>query len=123
MEPATLRVGFFGKNAAMLAAQDQGVFAAENLSVTYLQIQSSEQAFTDLRDGKYDIILASIDNVVNFRLNPHNALGAAQQVQAFMSVDYASNLSLAGRLGINSVEDLRGKKVAVDAPASGFAYV
>jgi ABC-type nitrate/sulfonate/bicarbonate transport system substrate-binding protein len=123
MEPATLNVGFFGKNAAMLAAQNQGFFAAQNLTVNYLQIQSSEQAFTDLRDGKYDIVLASIDNVVNFRLNPHNALGAAQPVQAFMSVDYASNLTLAGKLGVTSVEDLRGKKVAVDAPASGFAYV
>jgi ABC-type nitrate/sulfonate/bicarbonate transport system substrate-binding protein len=123
MEPATLRVGFFGKNAAMLAAQDHGFFAAQNLSVTYLQIQSSEQAFTDLRDGKYDIIVASIDNVVNYRLNPHNALGAIQPVQAFMSVDYASNLTVGGKLGITSVADLRGKKVAVDAPASGFAYV
>jgi ABC-type nitrate/sulfonate/bicarbonate transport system substrate-binding protein len=123
MDPATLNVGFFGKNAAMLAAQNQGFFAAQNLTVNYLQIQSSEQAFTDLRDGRYDIALASIDNVVNFRLNPSNALGAVQPVQAFMSVDYASNLTLAGRSGITAVEDLRGKKVAVDAPASGFAYV
>ncbi|MFL5458595.1 MAG: ABC transporter substrate-binding protein [Myxococcales bacterium] len=123
MKPATLRVGFFGKNAAMLAAQDQGFFAAQNLSVTYLQIQSSEQAFADLRDGKYDIILASIDNVVNYRLNPHNALGTIQPVQAFLSVDYGSNLTVVGKLGITSVGDLRGKKVAVDAPASGFAYV
>src|SRR3954470_1291726 len=123
MASATLRVGFFGKNAAMLAAQDQGFFATQNLSVTYLQIQSSEQAFADLRDGKYDIILASIDNVVNYRLNPHNALGTIQPVQAFMSVDYGSNLTLVGKLGITSVGDLRGKKVAVDAPASGFAYV
>lgn len=122
MDPATLNLGFFGKNAAMLAAQQQGFFAAQDLTVNDLQIQSSEQAFKDLRDGKYDIVLASIDNVVNFRLNPHNALGAVQPVQAFMSVDYASNLTLAGKLGIAAVEDLRGKKVAVDAPASGFAY-
>src|SRR6266851_4340726 len=55
MDPATLKVGFFGKSIAMLAAQAKGFFAAENLSVTYLQIASSEQAFKDLRDGKYDI--------------------------------------------------------------------
>jgi ABC-type nitrate/sulfonate/bicarbonate transport system substrate-binding protein len=123
MAPATLKVGFFGKNIAMLAAQAKGFFAAENLSVTYLQIASSEQAFKDLRDGNYDIILSSVDNVVNYRLNPNNALGAIQPVQAFMSVDYANNLTAAGKLGINTVEDLRGKKVAVDAPASGFAYI
>ena len=43
MDPAKLNVGFFGKNAAMLAAQQQGFFAAQNLTVNYLQIQSSEQ--------------------------------------------------------------------------------
>lgn len=124
MDPASLKVGFFGKNIAMLAAQDKGFYAAENLTVTYLQIASSEQAFADLRDGKYDIILSSVDNVVNYRLNPNNALGGGVlPVQAFMSVDYSNNLTAAGRLGINAVEDLRGRTVAVDAPASGFAYV
>ncbi len=123
MTAATLKVGFFGKNIAMLAALDKGFYAAENLSVQYLQIQSSEQAFRDLRDGKYDIILSSVDNVINYRSNPHNALGAIQPVQAFMSVDYSNNLTAAGKLGITAVEQLKGKTVAVDAPASGFAYV
>jgi ABC-type nitrate/sulfonate/bicarbonate transport system substrate-binding protein len=123
MDPATLKVGFFGKNIAMIAAQDQGFFAAMNLTVQYLQIASSEQAFTDLKNGAYDIILTSVDNVVNYRLNPHNALGATLPVQAFMGIDYSNNLTAAGRLGIEAIEDLRGKVVAVDAPASGFAYV
>jgi ABC-type nitrate/sulfonate/bicarbonate transport system substrate-binding protein len=107
----------------MLAGNDKGFFAAQNLSVTFLQIASSEQAFRDLRDGKYDIILSSVDNVINYRSNPHNALGAIQPVQAFMSVDYSNNLTAAGATGINAVEDLKGKRIAVDAPASGFAYV
>lgn len=123
MTPATLNVGFFGKNIMMLAAADKGFFAAQNLTVNFLQIASSEQAFTDLRDGRYDIILSSIDNVVNYRLNPHNFLGATQPVQAFMAVDYSNHLTLTGRVGIPTVEDLRGKTVAVDAVASGFAYV
>jgi ABC-type nitrate/sulfonate/bicarbonate transport system substrate-binding protein len=123
LEPATLKVGFFGKNIAMIAAQDQGFFAAMNLTVQYLQIASSEQAFTDLKNGAYDIILTSVDNVVNYRLNPHNALGTTLPVQAFMGVDYSNNLTAAGRLGIGVIEDLRGKVAAVDAPASGFAYV
>lgn len=124
MSAATLKVGFFGRNVAMQAALNRGFYAAENLSVQYLQIQSSEQAFKDLRDGKYDIILSSVDNVINYRLNPHNALGGGTlPVQAFMAVDYSNNLTAATRKGLATLEDLRGKKVAVDAPASGFAYV
>ena len=121
--PATLNVGFFGRTLPMLAAQAKGFFAAEGLTVNFLQIASSTQAFTALRDGSYDVALTSVDNVVNYRLNAGNSLGSVLDVKAFFSVDYSNWLTLAGRSGITRVEDFRGKVLAVDAPASGFAYV
>jgi ABC-type nitrate/sulfonate/bicarbonate transport system substrate-binding protein len=121
--PATLKVGYFGKTLPMIAAQAKGFFAAEGLTVNYLQITSSTQAFAALQTGSYDIALTSVDNVVNYRLNAGNPLGAAIDVNAFFSVDYSNWLMLAGRSGITRVEDFRGKTLAVDAPTSGFAYV
>jgi ABC-type nitrate/sulfonate/bicarbonate transport system substrate-binding protein len=121
--PATLNVGFFGRTLPMLAAQAQGFFAAEGLTVNFLQIASSTQAFADLRDGRYDVALTSVDNVVNYRLNAGNALGAVLDVKAFFGVDYSNWLTLAGRTGFASASDLRGRTLAVDAPASGFAFV
>jgi ABC-type nitrate/sulfonate/bicarbonate transport system substrate-binding protein len=64
-----------------------------------------------------------VDNVVNYRLNAGNPLGATLDVKAFFGVDYSNCLTLAGRTGITRVEDLRGGTLAVDAPTSGFAYV
>jgi len=121
--PATLHVGFFGRTLPMIAAQAKGFFAAEGLTVNFLQIASSTQAFADLRDGRYDLALTSVDNVVNYRLNAGNPLGATLDVKGFFGVDYSNWLTLAGRTGIGSPADFRGKTLAVDAPASGFAYV
>src|SRR5205823_6496330 len=78
--PATINLGFFGRNIPMLAAQKVGFYAAENLTVQEFQIANSVQGFRDLRDNRFQFILTSIDNVVNFRVNPHNALGAIQAV-------------------------------------------
>ena len=122
-EPATLRVGVFARSLPMLVAQAKGFFARENLSVSFLQVQSSTQQFQFLRDGQYDIVQTAADNVVNYRINDSNPVGARLDVQMFMGQDLGTGLSVVARPGINSVEDLRGKLLSVDAPDSGFAYV
>lgn len=76
MTPATVRVGVFTKTLALLAAQSKGFFAQQNLTVEYLQVTSSPQQFQALRDGEYDLVLTSPDNVANYRLNDNNPLGA-----------------------------------------------
>jgi ABC-type nitrate/sulfonate/bicarbonate transport system substrate-binding protein len=121
--PAALRLGFFTRSLATLAAQAEGFDAAEGVAVEEFPVSGSRQAFQFLRDGLYDIVLASADNPVNFRLNPHNATGAALDVRMFMGADYGMNLTLVAQPGLTRVEDLRGKALAVDAPDSGFAFV
>jgi ABC-type nitrate/sulfonate/bicarbonate transport system substrate-binding protein len=121
--PATLRVGVFSRSLPMLAAQSKGFFARENLTVSFLQVQSSTQQFTFLRDGQYDIVQTALDNVVNYRLNNSNPLGPRFDAQMFMGMDLGTGLSVVARPGIYTVEDLRGKVLSVDAPDSGFAYV
>ena len=120
---AALRLGLFTRSLATLAAQAEGFYAAEGVAVEEFAVSGSRQAFEFLRDGLYDIVLASVDNPVNFRLNPHNAAGAALDVRMFMGADYGMNLTLVAQPGMTRVEDLRGKTLAVDAPDSGFAFV
>ena len=120
--PVTLRLGFFTRSLATLAAQTNGFYAEEGLAVAEFPVSGSRQAFQFLREGLYDIVLASADNPVNFRLNPHNALGAPLDVRVFMGGDYGMSLTLVAQPGITRVEDLRGKTLAVDAPDSGFAF-
>jgi ABC-type nitrate/sulfonate/bicarbonate transport system substrate-binding protein len=121
--PRSVRLGLFTRTLALLAGQSKGFFAQHNLTVDFLQAQSSPQQFQYLRDGLYDVIMTSPDNVANFRLNPNNALGAALDVKMFVGSDYGANLALAAQPGITAIADLRGRALGVDAPTSGFAYV
>lgn len=121
--PATIRMGIFARSLPMLAASAKGFYAKYNLDVQYLQVTSSTQQFQYLRDDQYDVIQTSPDNVANYRLNTSNPLGATIDQQMFVGFDSGQYLVLAARPGITSPADLRGKKLAVDALTSGFAYV
>ncbi len=121
--PATLTIGVFNRPLPALAAEAYGFFAEQNLTVNYQQVTSSTQQFQYLRDGLYDMIHSATDNWPNYRLNPNNAAGGTLNIQGVMGIDNSQNLALVVRPEITSLEDLRGKRLAVDAPDSGFAYV
>jgi ABC-type nitrate/sulfonate/bicarbonate transport system substrate-binding protein len=119
----TVRIGVFFKSVVQLAAQAKGFYTAQNLVVRELQVASSTQQFASLRDGAYDAVFSSPDNVVNYRLNDHNPLGARVAAQAIFGMDHGQGLGLYTRVGLTSYEDLRGRTLAVDALTSGYAYV
>lgn len=118
-----VRVGVFYRSLPMVVADELGLAEERGLSIRYEQVSSSTQQFQALHGGLYDCVQTSPDNVANYRLNRSSALGEAFDVQAFMGLDYGMNLRLMARPGISAVEELRGGVVAVDAAASGFAYV
>lgn len=120
---ATVRIGVFNRTLPALAGAAQGFFAEQNLTVQYLQVSSSSQQFTALRNGEYDLIHSATDNWANYRLNPSNATGSTFDVQGVIGIDYAQNLALVGKRQITRLEDLRGKTLGVDVANSGFAYV
>lgn len=121
--PDVVRVGAFGSSLISLAAQAKGFYARHNLSVQNFRVASSTQQFQFLRDSQYDVINTAADNCVNYRINDNNPLGARMDVQMFAGLDHIAGLRLVARPGINTVEDLRGKTLSVDAPESGFAFV
>jgi ABC-type nitrate/sulfonate/bicarbonate transport system substrate-binding protein len=118
-----IRMGVFYRSLPMMVAEERGFYEQNGMTIDYQRVTSSIQHFEFLRDGHYDMVHSSPDNVANYRLNAENPVGGRIDVTAFMGMDHGMNLVVTARPGITSVADLRGKTLAVDAPASGFAYV
>lgn len=118
-----LRLGCFYRSLPMEVAARHGHYERHGLEVTHDQVTSSTQQFTSLRDGDYDVVQTSPDNVANYRYNDGNPIGERVDARGFVGMDYGMLLVLVARPGIERVEDLRGRTVSVDAPESGFAYV
>ena len=121
--PTTVHVGYFSTSLPLMAAQAKGYFADEGIAISTFQVRSSVQMFQRVRDGLMDVAFSSPDNPVNYSLNPHNAVGQLLDVTMILGTDLGLQLSVVARSGFSSVESLRGKKIGVDAPDSGFAYV
>ena len=123
MDPALVRIGDFSKSPVIAMGRAHGFFDAENVTITEEQTPSSPVIFQRLRDGQWDVILTQIDNVFNYRYNQSNPLGGTFEPVAFLGTDNGNGASLIARPEFTSVEQLRGKTVAVDSKNSGFAFV
>lgn len=119
----TVDLGIFGPSIVSEIAQRQQLYADAGLAVTEHPVASSPAQFASLRDGEYHLVLTGPDNVATYRLNDENPLGGRLDVRIVAGIDAGMGLSLVARPDVDSVADLRGRKVAVDVPASGFALV
>lgn len=112
-----------GANWPLWVAEDQGFFAAEGIAVNVTPTPSSLFQLTNLIDGKFDIALTAMDNLVAYREGQGEAPGkVGPDLVAVMGGDQGF-LKLVAAPGIGSVADLRGKTVSVDAKTSGYAAV
>ena len=86
-----------------------------------MPVASSPGQFRSLLDGAIDAALTSPDNVLAYRFSPRNPLGTLLDARIVGGVDRGMGLALYGRPGLTSAEQLRGARVGVDVPTSGFA--
>jgi ABC-type nitrate/sulfonate/bicarbonate transport system substrate-binding protein len=114
-QPATLRVmGFSGSaNWPIFVAQDTGLFAARGLKVDLMAAPNSTTQIALLRSGEIDIALTAIDNIVPY----------PDQLFAFLGMNDGGRISLIAAPGIKRVAELKDRALAVDAVASGYAFV
>jgi ABC-type nitrate/sulfonate/bicarbonate transport system substrate-binding protein len=119
----TLRLGIFSANVVADWAQERGVFAEHGLAVEQVPVASSPAQFASLTAGEYDAVLTSPDNVATYVLNEANPLGRRLDLQILRAVDRGGRLSLVGAPAIGSIDQLAGRRFAVDVPTSGFAFV
>lgn len=104
-------------------AQRQGFFAKHGIAVEITHTPNSVFLMQNLIEGKFDITVTAMDNLVAYQEGQGEAAyeGVCDLV-AFMGVD-DSFQSLMAAPEIRSVADLRGKKIAVDALTTGYAFI
>jgi len=114
-QPATLRVmGFAGSaNLPIFIAQEKGLFAARGLKVDLAPAPNSTTQIAVLRNGQIDIALTAMDNIVPY----------PDELFAFLGMNDGGRISLVAVPGIKRVGELRDRALAVDAIASGYAFV
>ena len=116
-----LVVGAFSPSVLLSIARRTGRLAEAGLEVGEVPVASSPGQFRSLALGELDAALTSPDNVLAYRFSPTNPLGELLDARIVGGVDRGLGLALYGRPGLSGPEALRGGRVGVDVPTSGFA--
>lgn len=104
-------------------AQRQGFFAKHGIEVNITHTPNSVFLMKNLIEGKFDITVTAMDNLVAYQEGQGEAEYAGTcDLVAFMGVD-DSFQSLMASPDIKTVADLRGRKIAVDALTTGYAFI
>lgn len=117
-----IRIGTFGKDAALLAAESRGFLKAENIRVETEVVTDSPTLLRGLIGGRFGLILNNADNVIAWA-EGQGADPATNDFVIFLGGHQGLRQKLVVASSVNSFDDLRGKVLAVDAPTTGFAIV
>lgn len=110
----TLKQIIFVPPAICVAAQAIGALERRGLTVTTINTRSSIQQRDGLIDGSYDVAVTAMDNVISWTRDarvPFKIIG---------QVERSTRLFIYSRPKFSSLADLRGARLAVDAPDSGL---
>ena len=110
-----LRVNIFNtsSNLPLFAAVAKGYFAQRGLTIEIQNTPNSDEQRAGLAAGKFDIAYAAVDNAVAM-------IEAGNDVVIVSGGDAGMNDFMV-RNEIASMQDLRGKLLAVDAPNTAYA--
>ncbi|ESR26156.1 ABC transporter substrate-binding protein [Lutibaculum baratangense] len=110
-------------NLPTFAAIEEGYFAAEGLNVTVETTPSSVYQAEKFAAGEFDVAFTAFDNVVAYT----EGQGAVKLAEdpGFKVIMGATQLELAFVVApdVKSYTDLKGRSIALDALATGFAFV
>ena len=111
-----LRVNIFNtsSNLPLLAALANGYFEKRGLSIEVQNTPNSDAQRAGLAEGRFEIAHAAVDNAVAM------VESAGQDVVIVCGGDAGMNDFMV-RAEINTMADLRGKLLAVDAPNTSYA--
>jgi NitT/TauT family transport system substrate-binding protein len=113
-----LRVNVFpgSQNLPIFIGLERGIFAKYGLKVELQNTPNSQEQRAGLAEGKFDIAHAAVDNAVAM------VETAGRDTIIVMGGDASMNEFMV-RPEINSIADIKGKVVAVDAPNTAYALV
>jgi len=121
-KPVNLIVFPGGFNWPVWVAQEKGLFAKNGIDVRITPTPSSVFQLTNLIDGKFDIAMTAIDNLIAYREGQGEVPKPGPDLFAFMGGDNGF-LRLVTVPEVKSFADLRGKTLSVDALTTGYAFV
>jgi ABC-type nitrate/sulfonate/bicarbonate transport system substrate-binding protein len=122
--PKTVNLIVFpgGFNWPIWVAQEKGLFAKNGIDVKITPTPSSVYQLTNLIDGKFDIAMTAVDNLIAYREGQGEEPVLGPDLIAFMGCDNGF-LRLEAVPEIKNINDLKGKTVSVDARTTGYAFV
>lgn len=112
-----------GFNWPIWSAQQQGFFAANGLEVHLTPTPGSEYQLKSLIEGKFDVAMTAIDNVVAYDEGQGEAaVSVKPDLVVVMGCDNGF-LRLVTIPEVTSYAALKGKTLTVDARTTGYAFV
>jgi len=112
-----------GFNWGLYVGRDKGFFAEHGIAVEVQGTPNSVTQMTDFSQGKFDIAMTAVDNIVAYVEGQGEApIGAQGDFMAVMGSD-SGFLSLVTSPSIAGIEGLAGKTLSVDAMTTGYAFV
>ena len=112
-----------GYNLPAWIAQRQGFFAKHGVTVNLTYTPDSVYLMTNLIEGRFDMALTGIDNLIAYQEDQSGvALKAQPDLVGFMGMDNGF-LHLIAAPEVKTFADLRGKELSTDAPSTGFAFI
>ena len=121
-KPVNLIVFPGGFNWPVWIAQEKGLFARHGIEPKITPTPGSAFQLTGLIEGKFDIAMTAIDNLIAYREGQGEAKILGPDLVAFMGGDNGF-LRLVAIPEVRSFSDLKGKTVSVDALTTGYAFV
>lgn len=111
-----IRQAVFVPSAAAIVAERRGFFAARGLEVETMSVSSSHAQRADLKGSRVDVGVTAIDNLFVWNAEGDDLVVIGQ-------MESSTDLALLLRPGLAGLTELDTVRLAVDAPANGFAVV
>jgi ABC-type nitrate/sulfonate/bicarbonate transport system substrate-binding protein len=122
-QPVSVIVFPGGFNWPIWVAQERGDFAKGGIEVQLTNTPNSVFQLTGLIEGKFDMAMTAIDNVIAYQESQGEApVATPPDLFAFMGGDNGL-LSLVVVPEIKSFQELKGRTLSVDAITTGYAFV
>jgi ABC-type nitrate/sulfonate/bicarbonate transport system substrate-binding protein len=104
-------------------AQEKGYFAQAGIEVNLTPTPNSVFQMTNLIDGKFDIGMTAVDNVIAY-VEGQGEVAVSREPDLFVFMGGSPSIpALAAIPEVKSPQELKGKTLAVDAITTGYAFV
>jgi ABC-type nitrate/sulfonate/bicarbonate transport system substrate-binding protein len=104
-------------------AQDKGYFSQAGIEVALTPTSGSVFQITNLVEGKFDIAMTSVDNVIAY-MEGQGEVALSRQPDLFVFMGGSPSMTAVTTIpDVNEYQQLKGKTLAVDAVTTGYAFV